>query len=257
MRYDIAIIGSGPAGLSAAVNAKIRNKNFIIFGNKNLSTKIEKAPSIDNYLGLYGISGMGDYFALASGSEMIEATTVIIAIGTDSAKSIEGEDKFLGRGVSYCATCDAPLYNGKEVCVLGYNKESIHEANFLNEIAAKTYFIPMRNALKNDMSDIDDKVEIIENKPTEIQGEMLVNKLNFKDDSLPIDGVFIIKDSMSPKNLVPGLELDGEHIKVDANMKTNIAGLFACGDCVGRPYSYLKSAGQGLTAALNKKDREK
>ena len=253
MRYDIAIIGSGPAGLSAAVNAKIRNKNFIIFGNKNLSTKIEKAPSIDNYLGLYGISGMdlkqhfvdhinsmdieiderkitnvyamGDYFALASGSEMIEATTVIIAIGTDSAKSIEGE------------------------------------VNFLNEIAAKTYFIPMRNALKNDMSDIDDKVEIIENKPTEIQGEMLVNKLNFKDDSLPIDGVFIIKDSMSPKNLVPGLELDGEHIKVDANMKTNIAGLFACGDCVGRPYSYLKSAGQGLTAALNaveylaKKDR--
>ena len=70
---------------------------------------------------------------------MIEATTVIIAIGTDSAKSIEGEDKFLGRGVSYCATCDAPLYNGKEVCVLGYNKESIHEANFLNEIAAKKY----------------------------------------------------------------------------------------------------------------------
>ena len=263
MRYDIAIIGSGPAGLSAAVNAKIRNKNFIIFGNKNLSTKIEKAPSIDNYLGLYGISGMdlkqhfvdhinsmdieiderkitnvyamGDYFALASGSEMIEATTVIIAIGTDSAKSIEGEDKFLGRGVSYCATCDAPLYNGKEVCVLGYNKESIHEANFLNEIAAKTYFIPMRNTLKNDMCDIDDK-------------------LNFKDDSLPIDGVFIIKDSMSPKNLVPGLELDGEHIKVDANMKTNIAGLFACGDCVGRPYSYLKSAGQGLTAALNAVD---
>ena len=128
MRYDIAIIGSGPAGLSAAVNAKIRNKSFIIFGNKTLSNKIEKAPSIDNYLGLYNISGgelkerfenhinamdieidehkitnvyaMGDYFALTSGSEMFEATTVIIAIGTDSAKSIEGEDTFLGRGVS-------------------------------------------------------------------------------------------------------------------------------------------------------------
>ena len=124
MRYDIAIIGSGPAGLSAAVNAKIRNKSFIIFGNKSLSTKIEKAPSIDNYLGLYNISGanlkqhfmdhiesmdiqidehkitnvysMGDYFALASGSEMFEATTVIIEIGLDSAKSIEGEATFLG-----------------------------------------------------------------------------------------------------------------------------------------------------------------
>ena len=253
MRYDIAIIGSGPAGLSAAVNAKIRNKSFIIFGNKSLSTKIEKAPSIDNYLGLYNISGanlkqhfmdhiesmdiqidehkitnvysMGDYFALASGSEMFEATTVIIAIGLDSAKSIEGEDTFLGRGVSYCATCDAPLYKGKDV--------------------------PMRNNIKQDLSLIDSGVEILDKKPTEIQGEMLVNKLNFQDESLDIDGVFIIKDSMSPKNLVPGLELNGEHIKVDANMKTNIDGLFACGDCVGRPYSYLKSAGQGLTAALN------
>ncbi len=279
MRYDIAIIGSGPAGLSAAVNAKIRNKSFIIFGNKNISSKLEKAPSIDNYLGFYDISGtelkerfinhinamdieidehkitnvyaMGDYFALASGTDMFEATTVIIATGTDSAKSIEGEDDFLGRGVSYCATCDAPLYKGKNVCVLGYNEESIHEANFLNEIAEKTYFIPMRNTVKKDLSSIDSGIEIVDKKPTSIQGEMLVNKLNFQDESLDIDGIFIIKDSMSPKNLVPGLEVDKEHIKVDVNMKTNIDGLFACGDCVGRPYSYLKAAGQGLTAALN------
>lgn len=277
MRYDIAIIGSGPAGLSAAVNAKIRNKNFIIFGNKNLSTKIEKAPVVDNYLGLYNITGqnlkesfkkhidsmnieidehritnvyaMGDYFALMSGSEMFEATTVIIAIGTDSAKSINGEEEFLGRGVSYCATCDAPLYRDKDVCVLGYNKESIHEANFLNEIASKTYFIPMRNALKNDLDSIDKNIEIISKKPTEIKGEMLVNELNFEDQSLKVDGVFIIKDSMSPKNLVPGLEMNDKYIKVDINMKTNLAGLFACGDCVGRPYSYIKAAGQGLTAA--------
>lgn len=279
MRYDIAIIGSGPAGLSAAVNAKIRNKNFIIFGNKNLSTKIEKAPVVDNYLGLYNITGqnlkesfkkhidsmnieidehritnvyaMGDYFALMSGSEMFEATTVIIAIGTDSAKSINGEEEFLGRGVSYCATCDAPLYRDKDVCVLGYNKESIHEANFLNEIASKTYFIPMRNALKNDLDSIDKNIEIISKKPTEIKGEMLVNELNFEDQSLKVDGVFIIKDSMSPKNLVPGLEMNDKYIKVDINMKTNLAGLFACGDCVGRPYSYIKAAGQGLTAALS------
>ena len=156
----------------------------------NRLVQIEKAPSIDNYLGLYNISGaklkqhfmdhieamdikidehkitnvysMGDYFALASGSEMFEATTVIIAIGLDSAKSIEGEDTFLGRGVSYCATCDAPLYKGKDVCVLGYNEEAIHEANFLNEIANKTYFVPMRNNIKKDLSLIDSGVEILD-----------------------------------------------------------------------------------------------
>lgn len=279
MRYDIAIVGSGPAGLSAAINAKIRKKSFIIFGNKNLSTKIEKAPVVDNYLGFYNIKGselkqkfqkhidsmdiqidehkitnvyaMGDYFALASGADMFEATTVIIAIGTDNSKSINGEEEFLGRGVSYCATCDAPLYKDKNVCILGYNKESIYEANFLNEVAAKTYFIPMRKTINSDLESIDSKIQIIDKKPIEIKGEMLVNKLDFEDESLDIDGVFIIKDSMSPKNLVPGLEIDEQYIKVDVNMKTNIDGLFACGDCVGRPYSYIKAAGQGQVAALN------
>lgn len=197
------------------------------------------------------VYAMGDYFALASGADMFEATTVIIAIGTDNSKSINGEEEFLGRGVSYCATCDAPLYKDKNVCILGYNKESIYEANFLNEVAAKTYFIPMRKTINSDLESIDSKIQIIDKKPIEIKGEMLVNKLDFEDESLDIDGVFIIKDSMSPKNLVPGLEIDEQYIKVDVNMKTNIDGLFACGDCVGRPYSYIKAAGQGQVAALN------
>lgn len=279
MRYDIAIVGSGPAGLSAAINAKIRNKNFIIFGNQDLSAKIEKAPIIDNYLGLYNITGqnlkqnfkhhidsmdikidthkitniyaMGDYFALISGSDMFEATSVIIATGTDSSKSLKGEEEYLGRGVSYCATCDAPLYKDKRVCIIGYNEESIHEANFLSEIASKTYFVPMRNSLKSHLESINKNIEIIDKKPLEIKGDTLVNEIDLGEESIDLDGVFIIKDSMSPKNLVPGLEMENDHIKADINMKTNIKGLFACGDCVGKPYSYIKAAGQGLTAALN------
>ena len=166
MRYDIAIVGSGPAGLSAAVNAKIRNKNIILFGNENLSNKLSVAPSIDNYLGFYDISGveladkfkehienlgieintskitniyaMGEYFALMSGQEYFEAKTVILATGVQYGKPIKGEEEFLGRGVGYCATCDAPLYKDKRVAIIGYNKESEEEANFLNEIASKT-----------------------------------------------------------------------------------------------------------------------
>ncbi|MBC5996931.1 NAD(P)/FAD-dependent oxidoreductase [Romboutsia ilealis] len=281
MRYDIAIVGSGPAGLSAAINAKIRNKNIILFGNENLSNKLTKAPSIDNYLGFYDISGvelkdkflehvknldidicekrinniysMGDYFALMSGDSMYEATTVILATGVEYGKPIKGEEEFLGKGVGYCATCDAPLYRDKKVAIIGYNKESEEEANFLSEIASKTYFIPMykNESLMRGNHELDTSIEVINDRPIQIQGETLVNKVSFKEKDIDVDGVFVIKDSASLKSLVPGLETDGPHVIVDINMKTNIDGCFACGDCAGKPYSYIKSAGQGQIAALN------
>ena len=281
MRYDIAIVGTGPAGLSAAINAKIRNKNIIVFGSENLSNKIIKAPSIDNYLGFYEISGeelkdkflehvksldieicekrinniysMGGYFALMSGDSMYEATTVILATGVEYGKPIKGEEEFLGKGVGYCATCDAPLYRNKKVAVIGYNKESEEEANFLSEIASKTYFIPMykNESLMRGNHELDNSIEVINDRPIQIQGETLVNKVSFKGKDIDVDGVFVIKDSASLKSLVPGLDTDGPHVIVDINMKTNIEGCFACGDCAGKPYSYIKSAGQGQIAAIN------
>ena len=280
MRYDIAIVGTGPAGLSAAINAKIRNKNIIVFGNENLSNKLTKAPSIDNYLGFYDISGvdlkdkflehvksldieicekrinniysMGDYFALMSSDSMYEATTVILATGVEYGKPIKGEEEFLGKGVGYCATCDAPLYRDKKVAIIGYNKESEEEANFLSEIASKTYFIPMykNESLMRGNHELDTSIEVINDRPIQIQGETLVNKVSFKEKDIDVDGVFVIKDSASLKSLVPGLYTDGPHVIVDINMKTNIEGCFACGDCAGKPYSYIKSAGQGQIAAL-------
>ena len=282
MRYDIAIIGSGPAGLSAAINAKIRNKTIIMFGNDNLSNKLVKAPSIDNYLGFYDISGdelkdkfkshidsmdisienkrinniyaMGEYFTIMSGNDMYEATTVILATGVEYTRPIKGEEEFLGRGVGYCATCDAPLYRDKKVAIIGYNKESEEEANFLSEIASKTYFIPMyknNDSLMRSANILDNSIEVINDRPLQIQGDNLVNKVSFKGKEIDVDGVFVIKDSASPKSLVPGIETDGPHIKVDLNMNTSIEGCFAAGDCVGKPYSYIKSAGQGQIAALS------
>lgn len=281
MRYDIAIIGSGPAGLSAAINAKIRNKTMIMFGNDNLSNKLVKAPSIDNYLGFYDISGdelkdkfkshidnmdisienkrinniyaMGEYFAIMSGNDMYEATTVILATGVEYTRPIKGEEEFLGRGVGYCATCDAPLYRNKKVAVIGYNEESKEEANFLSELTSKTYFIPMykKENLMRSSDNLDDSIEIIHDRPVQIDGDKLVNKISFKENHIEVDGVFVIKDSAAPSTLIPGIEIDGIHIKVDNNMKTNIEGCFAAGDCVGKPYSYIKAAGQGQIAALN------
>lgn len=274
-RYDIAIVGSGPAGLSAAINAKIRNKNIVIFGSKNLSSKVEKAPKVNNYLGLYEITGMdlkeqfqkhissmnidiilerintiyamGEYFALAVNEKMYEAKTVILATGIEYTKPLKGEEEFLGRGVGYCATCDAPLYKGKVVTIIGYNKEAEEEANYVSELAEKIFYVPMYKANYNLKRG---NIETVDDKPIEIQGDDRVRNVILKNGTIVTDGVFILKDSVSPNQLVPGLLMENDHIKIDLNMNTNIQGCFAAGDCTGKPYQYMKAAGQGQVAAL-------
>ncbi len=136
-RADIAIIGTGPAGISAAITATIRNKKVLLLGSRDLSEKMAKAHEIRNYPGFPAVSGaelvsafrrhldgmgieitekrvaavyaMGDYFALQAGEDMIEAKTVILAGGVVAGKPLPGEEEMLGRGVSYCATCDLSL----------------------------------------------------------------------------------------------------------------------------------------------------
>lgn len=275
MRYDIAIVGSGPAGLAASINAKVRNKNIIIFGNNNASVKITKAPSIENYLGFEEISGvqlkdkfmshvksmgveitekrinniysMGDYFTLVSGDDIYEATTVVLATGVEYGKMLKGEEEYLGKGVGYCATCDAALYRNKRVAIIGSNHEGEEDANFLSEIASEVYYIPTYKMTNK----LNDSIKIIDDRPKKIKGDQLANKLVLRNQELDVDGIFIIKDSVSPKYMVPGVEVDGPHIKCDKDMKTNIEGLYVAGDCAGKPYQYLKSAGQGQTAVLS------
>ena len=274
-RYDIAIVGSGPAGLSAAINAKIRNKKVIIFGQQMLSNKLIKAPIVNNYLGFYNITGealkdnfqehldrigieitterinnvyaMGEYFALMVNNKTYEATTVILATGMEFTKPLEGELEFLGRGVGYCATCDAPLYKGKVVTVIGYNKEAEEESNYVSELASNLYYIPM---YKGDY-ELRPEIEIITGNPKKITGTDRVKKLILQDKEILTDAVFVLKDSVAPNQLVPGLDMQEDHIIVNRRMETNLKGLYAAGDCIGKPYQYIKAAGEGQVAALN------
>lgn len=274
-RYDLAIIGSGPAGLSAALNAQIRKKKFIIFGTKELSGKLTKAEKINNYLGFYGKSGkemrdefkyhlesmnieiteekinniysMGEYYSLMANDKIYEATAVILATGVNFGKPLKGEEEFLGRGVGYCATCDAPLYKNKIVTIIAYNKHDEDEANFIGTIASKVYYIPM---YKEDI-EVDDSIEVVFDIPKEIHGDEKVEKLILKNSEIITDGIFILRDSVSPGQLVPGLEMDGNNVKVDRKMQSNLKGCFAAGDIVGAPYQYIKSAGEGNIAALS------
>ncbi len=274
-RFDIAVIGTGPAGISAAITAKIRNKNVLLLGSRELSTKISKAHSIDNYTGLPAVSGaelaerlrahldnvgveitdkqvgavytMGDYFALQCGEEMLEATSVIVATGIVQAKPLDGEDRLLGRGVSYCATCDARLYKGKAVAVLGYSSDSPEEAEFLSEIVDSVLYIPMNDVLPQERPNI----RVVREKPLAILGDRSVTALKTDGGEYEIACVFVLRDAVMPDKLISGVETDGPHIKVDLQMRTNIRGLFACGDVAGKPYQYIKAAGQGNIAALS------
>ena len=275
-RYDVAIIGTGPAGLSAAITLKIRNKNIILFGSKDLSSKVAKAHEIQNYLGLPAISGealakkfashiesmgieitqeqittvysMGDYYSLLSkNNQMYDVSAVILATGVNFGKPYPGEKEFLGIGVSYCATCDAPLYRGKTVAIIGASPKEETEADFMSEIAGKVYYIPLYKEKVN----VKEAITVVEDVPTAIEGEMKAEKLILKNQELTVDGIFILRESVLPEQLVPGLEMDGNHIAVNRRMETNLAGCFACGDIVGMPYQYIKSAGEGNVAALS------
>lgn len=278
MRYDIAIIGTGPAGISAAITAKLRNKNIILFGNKDLSDKINKAHSIKNYTGLPNVTGeelatalknhlndldieitekrvnavysMGEYFALQVGKEMIESKSLIIATGVTALKTLENEDEFLGRGVSYCATCDAHFCKGKDVAVIAYTKEAEEDALFLSEVCSSIKYFPLYD-ISNEIFDKYGNIQIIKDKPIGFAGNMKAEKIICENSSYDAFSTFVVRNNISADKLVPGLKTDGTHIIVDLQMETNIKGLFACGDIAGKPYQYIKSAGQGNIAALS------
>lgn len=290
MRYDSIIVGTGPAGLEAAINLKIRRKSFLLIGPESLSRKVNRAPKIDNYLGLPNISGkdlgdafhrhikehdieitdtrvtsvyhMGDHYAVATAQDLYEASTVILATGVYTSNPYKGEEEFLGRGVGYCATCDAPLYEGKTVTIIGTSEYAEDEANYVSEIAKKVYYVPVGPSPVY----LNDEVEVVTGRVQEITGNEngTVGHLVLDSRTLDTDGVFILRESISPARLLPGLESDGEHILVNEHMETNLPGGFAAGDCTGRPYQYIRAAGQGLTAAhsavsylaaLNKKSK--
>ena len=275
MRYDIAIIGTGPAGLSAAITATIRNKKVLLLGSKDLSEKLAKAHEIQNYLGFPAVKGadlaaafqkhidqmgieitdkrvnavyaMGDYFALQVGEEMLEASSVILATGVVQGKPLPGETELLGRGVSYCATCDAPLYRGKSVAVIGYSAREEAEAAFLSEVCAQVLYFPVYKEETN----LPASVQVIRETVRGIEKDGEKKLVKTAENGYAVDGVFVLREAVAPGQLVPGLAVDGSHVAVNRKMEASIPGCFACGDIAGTPYQYIKAAGEGNVAALS------
>ena len=271
--YDIAVIGSGPAGLSAAVQARARNRSVLVVGGDDRDNPLYKTPRIDNYLGFPQVSGkellerfrahaddmgvtrkegrvlnimpMGDTFYLSIGSEMEQARAIILATGVVWANKYPGEAEYLGRGVSYCATCDGMLYRGKEVIVVGKAADAPQEANYLQELGCKVTYVSDKapDGLRPD-------IPFVKAPKVEITGGAKVEALRAGSTTIPCEGVFILRPSVAPADLLPGLALDNGYIQVDRNMATSVPGVFAAGDCAGLPLQVSKAVGEGLVAGL-------
>jgi len=272
--YDTAIIGTGPAGLSCALNLKIHNKNIIWFGSKRICEKVSLAEKIENYPALPDISGkelaeafrthaekmglevsdhvvnnivpMGGKFGILAGSDFCEAKTVLLATGIAASGQIKGETERLGRGVSYCATCDGRLYKGKRIAVICSASRLAHEVRFLAELAEHIDYFPY---YKDNGINIPN-VTVHTAKPVEVTGGGQAEGLILSDGShLDISGLFCLRTSIALSNLIKEVETENGHIKTDRSQRTNVAGCFAAGDCTGRPYQYTKAVGEGNVAA--------
>jgi thioredoxin reductase (NADPH) len=271
--YDSVIIGTGPAGLSAALNLKIRQKNFVWIGTKNLSDKVEKAEKILNYPGMPSISGeeltaaykkhveemnleitegmvtsilpMGESFAVLAGSEFYETKTLILATGIVNTALLPGESELVGKGISYCATCDGMLYQNKTIAIICNSARFEHEIKYLADLAKKVYLFATYPNCSIDLPNVEQKKGI-----REICGDAHIEGVRLQSgEMIPVDGVFCLRNSIAMSTLLPGLELEDQHLKVDRQMQTSIPGCFAAGDCTGRPYQYTKSVGEGNVAA--------
>ena len=274
MSHDIAVIGGGPAGLSAAINARVRNKTVLVVGNDYRESPLYRAERVDNYLGMPGLTGaqlldayqrhaedMGVEFRhgrvlnimpmehtcyLSIGTDMEEAGAVILATGVSRGKKFPGEAEFLGRGVSYCATCDGMLYRGKPVAVVGRSGDAPREASYLKSLGCQVVYAAAKRP-----ETLEEDIPFVQANRLEITGAQTVTALVADGAPIPCSGVFILRDAVAPTDLLPQLETRENAIRVDRSMSTSVPGVFAAGDCTGGPLQVSKAVGEGLVAALS------
>jgi thioredoxin reductase (NADPH) len=293
MAYDVVIVGGGPAGLTAGIYAVRRSLKTLVIERSLCGGQMQLTNDIQNWPGVEEISGpelsknmeeharglgveflndevvdldlKGGVKKIKTRGKAVECGTVVLATGGEHRKlKVKGEEEFVGRGVSYCATCDGPLFQGMTVAVVGGGNSAAEDAIFLSGVAGRTYIIHRRGELRAEekrQEELKDAgVELMLDSVVEsISGGSMVEKISIRDvesgkkSTLKVDGVFISIGSVPSTQLArkAGVELDERgFIKVGRDMKTNIPGVFAAGDVTGGVPQITTAVGEGCTAAL-------
>jgi thioredoxin reductase (NADPH) len=298
--YDVVIVGGGPAGLTGGMYAARADLRVLVIAGESTVSQVTVTDLIENYPGIpEGINGFdlaerlkkqGVQFGLKTASGDVTAVTkkrfgdrdgweitagamrygalaVIIATGADWRRlGVPGENRFIGKGVSFCATCDGPFYRNREVAVIGGGDTAIQEALYLTRFAKKVTVVHRRDRLRatailQKRALANEKIAFAWNSVVEsIEGLDLVQWVRLKDvktgalRELPADGIFIFigltPNTAAFRDLIA---LDrGGYINVDANMQTSVPGIFACGDCIAKRLRQVVTAcGDGATAAFS------
>lgn len=269
---DCIIAGGGPAGLSAAVTLVQRGKTpLVVTGG---ATLLRRAERVDNYLGMPGMTGAemmdaferharelgveiraarvgnimpfdGSFMVNADG-DILEAKSILLATGVSRVRPIPGEAEYLGRGVSYCATCDGMLYRGRAVVVWGLAPDAPHEAAFLDGIGCRVTYIAAKKP-----DGLPEGVRFVPGRIEAVRGADAVTGVEAAGGIVEADGVFILRQSAPPDAILPGLACENGAVTVDRACRTNVPGVFAAGDLTGAPLQISKAVGEGLVAALS------
>lgn len=276
--YDAVMIGSGPAGLSAALYTSRANLTTLVIGKDRGA--LEKADRIENYFGMaepisgcelventktqarsLGVELVEDeifhitwngHFILEGKNGTYESLTVLLATGTGrKTLKIEGLKELEGRGVSYCAVCDAFFYRGKEVAVLGNEDYAIHEMSQILPVVKSAVLLTNGRELK---TEVPEGIRVIREPLRSVDGTERVEGVTFEDgSSIAVEGLFVALGSAGAMELArkAGAFTEGQNIKVNERMETNIPGLYAAGDCIGGLLQISTAVGEGAQAAMS------
>ena len=287
---DVAIVGAGPAGLTCAIYTSRFGLKTVVFEDPTNPSQLSLAPKIENYPGFEGtglellermkrqaesfgaevrverVLDVSKGFTIRTDDGEYSSRSIVIATGGRHRKlGVEGEREFLGRGVSYCAVCDGFFFKGKDVLVVGGGNTALSEALYLHDLGCNVKIVHRRDEFRAEKV-LQDKIfergiEVIWNTVVvKIEGGERVERVILRDVrrdeefEVYVDGVFVAIGIEPNVELAVklGVELDNGYIKVDEFCRTNVEGVFACGDCCNRPLKQVVTAcGDGAIAGYS------